>query len=325
WHLLEVAVTGIGTLDGTRTVWLNGQLVRTRSGIDWTDPAMRLGLSALGQPYSGDRRFTGVVDFDDFRSSVVPHASRISLDVAPGAIQPGDCVPVAVALRDSVTGAVAPAPYDVDVDMGFSGGSGVTGGFFSDPGCSTPTLQLRVASGTTSGIVYFQPDASGSASIIGTQVDFLPATASISVQAPVPVPAPSPKIVSPGEASVACGQPWSAATEVEGEGPFTFELQPVSGGAVPEGLRLDAGTGVLSWTPTRLQAGAHRVERVVRSGSMSDVQLMELEVRCDAPPALGVGCSCAQGGSASTALTWLAGLLVLALPRARSAGLRPRS
>ncbi len=224
WHLLEVAVTGMGTPNGTRTVWLNGQQVHTRSGIYWTEPTLRIGQSSIGQPYSGNRAFIGVVDFDDYRWAVVPLASRIVLGVAPGPIYPGECVPVAVALHDSVSGADALAPYDVDVVLGFAGGSEVVGSFHPDPGCSTVAAQVRVPSGATSTTAYFRPNASGSASLAGLHVDFLPGSSSFDVTAPAPFSAiPATASIAPrgtltftAAGGTSAGYAWSMVTNLSG-------------------------------------------------------------------------------------------------------------
>ena len=40
WHLVEVAVTGVGTASGMRTLWIDGQLGITRSGLDWRNASV---------------------------------------------------------------------------------------------------------------------------------------------------------------------------------------------------------------------------------------------------------------------------------------------
>jgi PKD repeat protein len=126
-----------------------------------------------------------------------------------------------------------------------------------------------------------------------------------------------PRIISLATPVATCGVPYlySAAgtPEAVGQGPFTWELVPV-GGALPEGMGLDAATGEITWTPSSRSVGTQRVALRVISPAGADQQDLAIEVQCGERPLLNAGCACGTTSGMSMAL---AGLLLLALRAAR--------
>ncbi|MGQ0505994.1 MAG: hypothetical protein ACT4TC_11830, partial [Myxococcaceae bacterium] len=96
WHLVETAVTGAGTASGRRRLWIDGSLVATSAVLELS--GMIPEQVSLGEIWSDDHRFTGTVDFDDYRAGSTPHASRFSL-VAPAQSAVGACTAITAALR----------------------------------------------------------------------------------------------------------------------------------------------------------------------------------------------------------------------------------
>ncbi|HZN94220.1 MAG TPA: PKD domain-containing protein, partial [Myxococcales bacterium] len=97
---------------------------------------------------------------------------------------------------------------------------------------------------------------------------------------------------------------------VSGSGPFQFELAPVAGGTVPEGMTVDPDTGAIRWMPSSRNAGANRV--VLRAISADGVaeQLVDVNITCGDKAVLSAGCMCSQAGGASW-IAVVAGMLAL--------------
>ena len=65
WHLMEVAVTGIGTATGETRWYVDGALSVQRTGLKWTNTNFKVTNWLLGAIYSKNDTFTGTIDFDD--------------------------------------------------------------------------------------------------------------------------------------------------------------------------------------------------------------------------------------------------------------------
>jgi hypothetical protein len=100
---------------------------------------------------------------------------------------------------------------------------------------------------------------------------------------------------------------------VEGSGPFTWSLVSVGGTDLPSGLAFDPSSGTLSWAPTPAQPGRYDFELRVQGGDGVDLRHpFSVEVRCENPQSLLVGCGCGAselGGASGLLLLWLALML----------------
>ncbi len=170
WHLVELAILGLGTANGTRQVVIDGTTVGARTGLDWTWADLKRVNFLFGAPWEQPLQYTGMFDFDDLRISQASHASRLGISPLQVSAPVDACVEATVQLLDSMGGAPAPAPYAVDVALA---ASGVPGAFFRDSGCADATTTVTLPAGATSTSVFFEPTAPGTAQLSVSQVDFL--------------------------------------------------------------------------------------------------------------------------------------------------------
>ncbi len=169
WYLFEYQITGVGTENGSLKGFIDGTLrAQVNMDLDTLDTAR----ITLGEPWSDDRTFQGRLTYDDFRVDTAPLASRWALSISSEPAIPGICLAVTVSLHNSINGAPAPAPYPVE---GALASSGAAGGFFSDPGCATPTTAVTLTTGAQTGTVYYRPTAAGTTSLSVSHLDFLEA------------------------------------------------------------------------------------------------------------------------------------------------------
>jgi hypothetical protein len=108
-----------------------------------------------------------------------------------------------------------------------------------------------------------------------------------------------------------CGQPYRFQPVVQGEAPFRYTLLEA-----PEGMTVNAGTGLLEWLPLRKHAGQHAVVLRVEDarGATTDWR-GTIDVSC-AQKHYRVGCDCGTGLS-STDVVWTALVLSLGLRHRR--------
>jgi hypothetical protein len=175
WHLLEEGALAIGTDAGHRILWVDGVAYPSPTRFDWTGVSVI--KVAAGEDWADFRAYTGVIDLDDVRSSLVAPASTLVVIADAGTAVQGTCFPLRVELRSS-QGSAASAPYAVDAQLHLTG---VSGGFFFDSACALPTLDVLLADGGESVNVWFKPDSAGIAQLDATQTDFLSASAGLSV------------------------------------------------------------------------------------------------------------------------------------------------
>ncbi|MGQ0506787.1 MAG: MYXO-CTERM sorting domain-containing protein, partial [Myxococcaceae bacterium] len=138
-------------------------------------------------------------------------------------------------LRDSASGALAPAPYALSANLL---SAGLSASFSAGASCATPISSIAFAAGESSKQIYFFPTAVGTASLSASHVDFLPGSAGTSVIQVVPsrlLFVSPPQTRAPGACSA----------------PFELELQDDAGVAVNPGvdsavsLSTTAGAGAL--------------------------------------------------------------------------------
>ncbi|MBL8920524.1 MAG: hypothetical protein JNJ54_16795 [Myxococcaceae bacterium] len=113
--------------------------------------------------------------------------------------------------------------------------------------------------------------------------------------------------VEPVQAS--CGRTLSVVLSATGDGPVRWSLLEA-----PAGATVDEASGVVSWTPTPAEAGAHVVRVRADAPSTTDEEALNVEVTCQRV-VLGVGCGCATPGGA---FVWVLAVL-LGLRRRRAA------
>lgn len=161
WTLLELAVDGAGGAAGTgcRRLWVDGQLVAERTGLDFSGTLWAAQAVELGEPWSDNRSFTGTIDFDDVRLSIRPQVSHSAVQIPLSSYPVGSCIPVTFTLQDSVSAGPWPSLEPVTLTPSATGVAGV---FFSSGLCTGPTASsLAVPAGQTSGTAYFRADGYG--------------------------------------------------------------------------------------------------------------------------------------------------------------------
>jgi hypothetical protein len=164
WHLVELATTGIGTTDGGRLLFLDGQSAGGITGLDFT--TFDADAISIGENYSSPVSTTGALDFDDVAVSSAPNATWLSLSVQALA-DARACVPVDVALSD-VNGAPARAPYDVVTSIA---GAGATP--FLDDRCVNEAAGVTVPRGSSSAVGWVSVPAAGDYVLTALHRDFL--------------------------------------------------------------------------------------------------------------------------------------------------------
>lgn len=129
---------------------------------------------------------------------------------------------------------------------------------------------------------------------------------------PSSLPSP-PTFTSSPSTTAFCGVPYhysgSRMPVVQGSGPLTFTLEPLTGTVLPSGLTVDPMTGAITWTPSAQDVGAHPVVLTVQNNLGQDAQTFAISVECRDPNPAKVGCSCASPGGATwwaLVLGWLA-------------------
>ncbi len=101
----------------------------------------------------------------------------------------------------------------------------------------------------------------------------------------------------PGDANV--GVPYQYQVTATGAPPVTFSL--VSG---PQGMGMDAATGLLSWTPAPDQLGAHSATVRASNSAGSDEQTFGLNVVDTLPPSVPANLRAEQVTQTSVTLAW---------------------
>ncbi len=173
WHLLEWAAVGAGTASGRRELWVDGTLLAEHTEVDWTGIA--LDHFSVGEPWSTDRRFQGVLDLDDIRAGESPHASTLRLELAAGAPTSDGCAVLALTLVDSRLEA-RDAPYDFEVALESQpAGSAL---FYADAQCTQPLTTVSMAAGAQT--VYASRPSEQAAEVRAHHVDFLALPLSLS-------------------------------------------------------------------------------------------------------------------------------------------------
>lgn len=175
WQLLELALTGLGTLNGSRAVWLDGEPVSLRSAIDLR------GLSAdeilLGQPSTQDGAFVGIVDFDDVRVSAAPLPAMLHVDL-PAQAQSGACAAAGIQLRSSTTSLPARTEAHITVPLTVSSGRA---DLFLDEACQHPTTSIDIPAGFAGVTVFWRAPGAGRVQLDATHTDLLPGRSEVTV------------------------------------------------------------------------------------------------------------------------------------------------
>ncbi len=169
WQLLEFSVTGAGTADGGRYVWLDGALVLEQTHVDFSGPNLSVGRIAVGEPYASDLWWMGTLDFDDVRSAGVPLASRLDVHLASDAGFVGECQPMELQLRatwgNGLASTLEPVPVTLD--------AGLDGELFLDPDCAVAGANVTMVSGAPVALFGLRASAPG-VTVSAATLDFLP-------------------------------------------------------------------------------------------------------------------------------------------------------
>ncbi|RMG14214.1 MAG: hypothetical protein D6729_14090, partial [Deltaproteobacteria bacterium] len=237
WHLLEVALTGLRSANGTREAYLDGQPIATaQAGIDWTGFAVD--AFSVGLPWSNDRTFIGAVDVDDLRAAARRLPSRLTIQ-SEQPIVPGACTPLTIELVESSAGMPVAPLYDVDVALG---ADDPAVGYFADPDCNQTTLTtVTIPQRSTSATVYVR--ASAGATLSATHPDFLGGTATVGSAAldpasPVSGPVSALACASQGEFAHLIVDPRSSGGQPYPASSVTVDPIPpfiVAGASMPDG------------------------------------------------------------------------------------------
>jgi len=204
WHLLELRATGLGTGSGTRSVYIDGTLAVTQSSLNFT--GFTLNQVSDGQVFSSNRVYQGTDSFDDLRTSVGMMPSRLVLTVP--ALTDGACsAAITVEARDS-DGTARPVPEPTTVSLS---ASGVSGTFYSNPGCTSSITTVPIPVGTSTATVYFKPSTAGPGTLAASNVDLL------STPAPVTVTSIATKLAFVTGAQVLAAGGCSSATTVQSQ------------------------------------------------------------------------------------------------------------
>ncbi|MFL5321159.1 MAG: hypothetical protein ACJ790_15980, partial [Myxococcaceae bacterium] len=81
--------------------------------------------------------------------------------------------------------------------------------------------------------------------------------------------------------------------------------------------RMSVQDGALNWTPSRAEVGSAPVSLTVKGAAGSASQDFTVDVTCDAPPEMKVGCSCDSSGSTALVFCAAAGLWLMRSRRSR--------
>jgi len=133
---------------------------------------------------------------------------------------------------------------------------------------------------------------------------------------------PPPGFLSSPALSGSCGTAYQYSDQgrplVSGTGTIQFSLVPVAGGAVPDGMKVDATSGAILWTPSSKNAGLNQV--VLRATSADGVadQPLDITIACADQQNLSLGCTCSEAGGASWIAVGLGLVLLARLRRARA-------
>jgi hypothetical protein len=146
WHLIECWVRGIGTASATRTAYFDGQLVATKTGLNFS--GVTLNEAQVGQPYVYDGRFTGTYDIDEFWTASAPKASKFALEAIGASNTPQRCQTVAYKLIDS-EGKLGVSGAAFNASVTTSGAA-----LFSDANCQTPLSSLPFVDGVNAASFY---------------------------------------------------------------------------------------------------------------------------------------------------------------------------
>jgi hypothetical protein len=183
WHLLELANVGAGTDAGTCAAAIDGVIGAREDARDFT--GLAYGAVLLGEAW-GELRFTGVLDFDDYRAGAAPLPSRIKVDL-PSTADAGACVAARLEVQATFPGAVA-APVE-PLPVVLHGASA-----FDDSQCTRPSAPLALAASAGQPEFFARFDAPGIADVWAETPDLLPLHSSVTVNAAEHTTPPEPGV-----------------------------------------------------------------------------------------------------------------------------------
>ena len=179
WQLLQLSVTGVGSADGGRWLWLDGVQVAQQRGVDFSGTRLPVGRFALGEPYVDGREWLGTVDFDDIRTAGVPLATRFSLSLPVDGGFVGECLPLDVQLRAAFGDGLAVTGELLQVALD----AGTAASLFGDLSCALPVTAVAMPASTSSVTLWFRASQAGP-SVLATHPDFIPGASVLNVTTP---------------------------------------------------------------------------------------------------------------------------------------------
>jgi hypothetical protein len=195
WHLLETWTEGFGTDGGSRQTALDGVKFNAHN-MDFTGLALddlRVGEVANGGPDD----WSGILNFDDVRTSLAAPASRLALSAGGTSVTAGTCVAANAGLTLSGGGA-GPAPYAFAPNLT---NTDTSGRFFDNAGCAAGGPPASFDAGDSAVGLWVRFGQAGAFQLGASYPDFLPASPLAFDVAPAP-DAGTPDAGSEGDAGV---------------------------------------------------------------------------------------------------------------------------
>ncbi|MBK7857663.1 MAG: hypothetical protein IPJ65_03335 [Archangiaceae bacterium] len=185
WHLVELSVLRLGTVNGQRRLWVDGVLETEATNLDWMTTSYVPDKVTIGEPFAGNKSFTGVLDYDDFRSGPTRWGNEFVLDVV-GTVTQGRCVEATLRLTTvhAPPSSVANLTEDTRVALGSADGKV---DFFTSLQCLTALPAVTVPSGSQSAKVWFKSRGAGAQTLVATHPDYLRGETVITTAAPTAV------------------------------------------------------------------------------------------------------------------------------------------
>lgn len=174
WHLVEIALLGLGTSQGQRRMWIDRAELFSHP-VDWSGGEGWTAVKFVLGELNGDRIFTGTIDYDDVMADLTPLPSHLGV-IAPAQAVVNGCIPLEVEARDTLSERPAPARHPLSVTLHAQG----AGNLYASGDCSGAAggnaLALSLADGEQAATASFRPLQRGSVQLSAEAPDLLPGT-----------------------------------------------------------------------------------------------------------------------------------------------------
>ncbi len=170
WHLLECAVRGLNSANGSRIAFVDGAQVAAKNDLNLTN--VFANEVQIGQPFAPDGRYAGSYAIDEFRSTGTLGASKFSVTAPSTGNDTGRCQAINYQLVTSENNLAAP-PYAFDATVIFAGRN-----VFLDSQCSAALTSVAFNTASSAG-TFFVRVPEGTSSLSLQYPDFLPASVTV--------------------------------------------------------------------------------------------------------------------------------------------------